>query len=60
MLTRAARIGRRYLYMSEIAKVYNPSEIEPRWAREWVEKRLFAPSADSVSGTLLDTGPAST
>ena len=27
--------------MAEIPKVYNPSEIEPRGAREWVEKRLF-------------------
>jgi valyl-tRNA synthetase len=33
--------------MSEIAKVYNPSEIEPRWAQEWVEKRLF--EADAAS-----------
>ena len=33
--------------MSEIAKQYNPSEIEPRWAREWVEKLLFAADASS-------------
>ena len=34
--------------MSEIPKVYNPSEIEPRWAQEWVEKRLFQADADSA------------
>ena len=34
--------------MLEIAKQYNPAEIEPRWAREWVEKRLFAADADSA------------
>src|SRR3972149_4181472 len=33
--------------MSEIAKQYNPSEIEPRWAREWGEKLLFAADASS-------------
>jgi valyl-tRNA synthetase len=33
--------------MAEIAKQYNPSEIEPRWALEWVEKRLFAADATS-------------
>ena len=33
--------------MAEIPKVYNPSEIEPRWAREWVEKQLFKADADS-------------
>ena len=33
--------------MAEITKAYNPSEIEPRWAREWVEKRLFEAHADS-------------
>src|SRR3989304_4164784 len=33
--------------MSEIAKQYNPSEIEPRWALEWVDKRLFAADASS-------------
>ena len=29
---------RRYIDMAEIAKVYNPSDIEPRWAREWVRR----------------------
>src|SRR3989338_5384941 len=33
--------------MSEIAKQYNPSEIELRWAHEWVEKRLYAADASS-------------
>ncbi|MCH8268876.1 MAG: valine--tRNA ligase [Acidobacteria bacterium] len=33
--------------MEEIPKVYNPSEIEPKWAQEWVEKRLFEAAADS-------------
>ena len=33
--------------MAEIPKVYNPSEIEPKWAREWVEKRLFQAATDS-------------
>jgi valyl-tRNA synthetase len=34
--------------MADIAKAYNPSEIEPRWAQEWVEKRLFEADADST------------
>src|SRR3990170_2630868 len=34
--------------MAEIAKQYNPSEIEPRWAREWVEKRLYEADAAST------------
>ncbi|MBI1955052.1 MAG: valine--tRNA ligase [Acidobacteria bacterium] len=34
--------------MSEIPKVYNPSEIEPRWAREWIEKNLFTADANSA------------
>ncbi len=33
--------------MSEIPKVYNPAEIEPRWAREWVEERHYEADADS-------------
>jgi valyl-tRNA synthetase len=33
--------------MNELAKQYNPGEIEPRWAREWVEKMLFAADASS-------------
>jgi valyl-tRNA synthetase len=34
--------------MAEIQKQYNPGEIEPRWAKEWVEKRLFQADADSA------------
>ena len=30
----------------EIPKVYSPETIEPRWAREWVESRLYQPSED--------------
>ena len=33
--------------MAEIAKAYNPSEIEPRWAQEWVDKHVFEADADS-------------
>src|SRR3989338_2382383 len=33
--------------MAEMPKQYNPGEIEPRWAKEWVEKRLF--EADAAS-----------
>jgi len=32
----------------EIAKVYSPETIEPRWAREWVERQLYRPSDDSA------------
>ncbi|MGA2630345.1 MAG: class I tRNA ligase family protein, partial [Terriglobia bacterium] len=32
----------------EIPKVYSPETIEPRWAREWVESRLYQPSDDSA------------
>ncbi len=31
----------------ELAKAYTPQEIEPRWARAWVEQRLF--QADAAS-----------
>ena len=34
--------------MSEIPKVYNPSEIEPRWALEWIEKSLFQADVNSA------------
>ena len=33
--------------MAEITKAYNPSDIEPRWAQEWVEKRLFEADVSS-------------
>ncbi|MGH9469555.1 MAG: valine--tRNA ligase [Terriglobia bacterium] len=31
---------------SQIPTVYNPEEIEPRWARAWVERKLYRPSDD--------------
>jgi valyl-tRNA synthetase len=31
---------------AEIPKVYSPETIEPRWARYWVERRLYRPSDD--------------
>ena len=34
--------------MSEIPKVYNPSEIEPQWARKWVEDRLYQADPNST------------
>jgi len=30
----------------EIPKVYSPEAIEPRWAKEWVERKLYRPSED--------------
>jgi valyl-tRNA synthetase len=30
----------------EIPKVYSPDEIEPKWARAWVEQQLYRPSGD--------------
>ena len=32
---------------SEIPKVYAPEAIEPRWARFWVEQKLYRPSEDA-------------
>jgi valyl-tRNA synthetase len=32
----------------EIAKVYSPETIEPRWAREWIERSLYRPPEDSA------------
>ncbi len=32
----------------EIPKVYAPETIEPRWAREWVERRLYRPGDAEV------------
>ena len=34
---------------NEFAKVYSPAEIESRWSRFWVEKKLYRPS-DNPSG----------
>jgi valyl-tRNA synthetase len=34
--------------MEEIAKVYSPESIEPRWAREWIEHNLYRPPDDSA------------
>ncbi len=31
---------------AEIPKVYSPEAIEPRWARYWIEQKLFRPSAE--------------
>jgi len=33
---------------SEIPKVYSPENIEPRWARSWVEQKLYRPADDSA------------
>ncbi len=30
----------------EIPKVYSPETIEPRWAREWIERNLYRPPDD--------------
>jgi valyl-tRNA synthetase len=32
--------------LPELSKTYSPQEIEPRWARAWVERRLFEASND--------------
>jgi valyl-tRNA synthetase len=32
---------------AEIPKVYPPENIEPRWARVWVERRLYCPTDDA-------------
>src|SRR5439155_10147318 len=34
---------------NDIAKVYSPAEIELRWSRYWVEKRLYRPSDNPSS-----------
>jgi valyl-tRNA synthetase len=31
----------------EIPKVYSPEAIEPRWAKEWVERKLYTPSENA-------------
>ena len=31
---------------AEIPKVYLPEQIEPRWARYWIEQKLYRPSDD--------------
>jgi valyl-tRNA synthetase len=33
---------------AEIPKVYAPEAIEPRWARAWIEQRLYRPTDDRV------------
>jgi valyl-tRNA synthetase len=32
----------------EIPKVYSPESIEPRWARYWVDQKLYRPSDDAT------------
>ena len=32
----------------EIPKVYSPEMIEPRWAREWVKRKLYTPADDDA------------
>jgi hypothetical protein len=32
----------------EIAKVYSPEAIEPRWARYWVERELYRAGDDAT------------
>jgi len=34
----------------EIPKVYAPEAIEPRWARTWIEQKLYRPDDDDVPG----------
>ncbi|MGO9208820.1 MAG: valine--tRNA ligase [Terriglobales bacterium] len=34
----------------EIPKVYSPEAIEPRWARAWIEQKLYRPADDDVPG----------
>jgi len=31
---------------TEIPKVYSPESIEPRWAKEWVDRKLYRPADD--------------
>ncbi len=31
----------------EIPKIYSPETIEPQWARQWVEQKLYRPSDDA-------------
>ncbi len=33
---------------TEIPKVYSPERIEPRWAQEWVARKLYRPADDST------------
>lgn len=33
---------------AEIPKVYSPGSIEPRWARAWVDQKLYRPSDDAA------------
>ncbi len=42
---------------AEIAKVYSPSTIEPRWARYWAESALYRPSDDPTRPRFCLTIP---
>ena len=33
---------------AEIPKVYLPEQIEPRWARYWIEQKLYRPGDDEA------------
>ncbi|HET7840447.1 MAG TPA: valine--tRNA ligase, partial [Terriglobia bacterium] len=43
--------------MEEIAKVYSPETIEPRWAREWIERNLYRPPDDASRPRFILTIP---
>ena len=40
-LARAGRLGDACRMGREIAKAYEPQQIEPRWAEFWVKEELF-------------------
>ncbi|HEV2232394.1 MAG TPA: valine--tRNA ligase [Terriglobia bacterium] len=41
----------------EIPKIYSPETIEPQWARQWVEQKLYRPSDDPASPRFSLTIP---
>ena len=41
----------------EIPKIYSPETIEPQWARQWVEQKLYRPADDAGSPRFSLTIP---
>jgi len=42
----------------EIAKTYEPQQIEPRWAEFWVREQLFSRGPECAWAGVFDRDPA--
>ena len=50
-------MGEAHRMVREIAKAYEPRQIEPRWADFWVKEALFKPDVNAPGPVFSGTGP---